>query len=770
MDDLDDIAARKQREQEERKAEQQRKRDARANERAAKQQAEKGAQQVSQALVTAFARINAVERKAQQALEQRIGGRSPLEGAARILSAPGLRTAPGLNRARADKVTDRPKGKDGAVSFHFSVTTVSKQGELAAVLKGQKSAAAAKSTATPHQKYIERDEAAERLPAVSDFQAYIENDEKAERAPDQADGAAVASFGTIGRDPAERMAFWKAVEESEATPSAPIVTFAPDADPQFWQRLMKARDAGQEFPEALEKALQQPGASQHRITEEQGLDILVALNRHGLASRRKKTNGSGEPEALPVSFNLGRGGRVQIRLVTELPHEMTAAQRFELAQAFAQSYRDKGLPFWAVIHAPNEHNDARNYHLHLNLYDRPATRMKHPQTGQEVWDFEVIERFVTPRRQTRTRRPHQQPKLRDIASIGWVKAERARFARVANEHLARAGLEKRYDARTYVEMGVTDKARERIPPAAFARERKGLPTQAGIKLATEQWDRTRDSVAGIAQADDSYDTYRAEWLVHNLRDITPRQTNDALIVKKEAKALVHRAAEKSYLVLERNAHAYMAARVASRARLVPKKKRTPEDEAALAVAADLTNEARGFDYQIDLLIRKIARIEKRLIAAVQADRKAKRAEGPVRLRQRTQAIVAQMQNLISDDLKAHETDLDDEQSAAAMRQRIMETAKARLREQGEALMEDARAAAEAKRPAPPPPLSPSQRPAPLDDQKRPGTPKVSNPSVPQLEKTPERNLSEEEAEALLAKKQKELKRHRLAARQSGIER
>jgi hypothetical protein len=78
-----------------------------------------------------------------------------------------------------------------------------------------------------------------------------------------------------------------------------------------------------------------------------------------------------------------RGGRVQCRLVIELPHELTGEQRLRILEAFARRFEERGLPHYGVIHKPDENNDDRNYHAHFAYYDRPSRKLANGQ-----WDFE----------------------------------------------------------------------------------------------------------------------------------------------------------------------------------------------------------------------------------------------------------------------------------------------------------------------------------------------------------------------------------------------
>src|SRR3546814_8342928 len=104
----------------------------------------------------------------------------------------------------------------------------------------------------------------------------------------------------------------------------------------------------------------------------------------------------------PFEFKSGRGGRVQFRLVAELPYELTPEDRALIVQNFCDhlggletrdgedgGQQSVGMMYTAVIHAPDAHNDLRNYHLHIVAHDRPAKFLS--EFGP--WDFEVEERY-----------------------------------------------------------------------------------------------------------------------------------------------------------------------------------------------------------------------------------------------------------------------------------------------------------------------------------------------------------------------------------------
>jgi len=149
-----------------------------------------------------------------------------------------------------------------------------------------------------------------------------------------------------------------------------------------------------------------------------------------------------------------KGGRTQSRLVLELPHEATAQDRHEIVRRFTDEFREKGIPFWASIHAPTKENDARNHHAHIVFADRPMRKMRHPDTGETVWDFTVAETYKTSSRNRITRYPYRQNRDLEMRDRGYVKLSRARFGAVVNEVMEASGNTVRYDARSYKDMGL----------------------------------------------------------------------------------------------------------------------------------------------------------------------------------------------------------------------------------------------------------------------------------------------------------------------------
>src|SRR3546814_11870737 len=99
----------------------------------------------------------------------------------------------------------------------------------------------------------------------------------------------------------------------------------------------------------------------------------------------------------------------------------------------------------AVSHAHDDHNDRRNYHLHIVAHDRPAKFLS--EFGQ--WDVEVEERY-NHKGEDRIRWPHRQNKIGQVSQgskktgvensgIDFIPSLRRKFASITNTVLQARG-------------------------------------------------------------------------------------------------------------------------------------------------------------------------------------------------------------------------------------------------------------------------------------------------------------------------------------------
>ena len=274
----------------------------------------------------------------------------------------------------------RIAAKDGTIPFHMGISCVSK---TAPADRGGHSGV---TSAAAHQRYIERTQALEApecddIPTTSvaqSTQRYIERD-----------GAAFGSFGTIGDSIEDRIAFWGAVEASERTPRRRRMSLALDDEPTI---VAIAGRIASDAPRALMRLL--VDRAPVMVDTETMHAITAYCREHDLIGL--------------ATFDDGRGGVVQRRLVLELPADMTATDRHRIAARFCElAFEARGVRYHCAIHAPTPENDLRNFHMHIVFYDRPASRVRHPETGKQVWDFEVVEAYKTTSYNVRFRRSLQ---------------------------------------------------------------------------------------------------------------------------------------------------------------------------------------------------------------------------------------------------------------------------------------------------------------------------------------------------------------------------
>lgn len=143
-----------------------------------------------------------------------------------------------------------------------------------------------------------------------------------------------------------------------------------------------------------------------------------------------------------------KNARVGREMIVALPHEMSDAQRRELAVGIGQMLVDRyNVAAQVALHAPDKEGDQRNHHAHILFTSR--------QVGAEglgAYASKVLDDFKQGRKE--------------------VTALRAAVAQIVNRHLERGGYFERVDARSLVdqnldaiEQGDWAKAREtdRLP-------------------------------------------------------------------------------------------------------------------------------------------------------------------------------------------------------------------------------------------------------------------------------------------------------------------
>lgn len=477
----------------------------------------------------------------------------------------------------------RPSNENGATSFHFSHEAISKTRIEKTTARGTKNRRGA---AADHTSYIERDGAVAKTDAdqLDQVQAellaqaksnpglarqlgidpncdeklsveavqrlskelgvdgkasvYIEREEALAHDPN---GVAVL-FSNISDDPVKRREFWKLVERAEGDPSADKMKLRIAGNDEFWTNVAGDKDCPKSLKTAIEAA--DPNEIVQVRTRDNDL-VRKIMKRHGWKPRERRPSDETDAQKLAredreaanafgAKFEDGRGGRVQFRIVGELPYEVSHEARVKILQDFTREFEARNLPHIAVMHAPDHTNDDRNWHFHLVYHDRPATRFT-GKAEDHLWELEkgagekkvrqreiataaladpAIQKHVgkwdftvpwTYRKKVsgniKDTRPFAQVKDRDVNKRDFVPMLRRTLAHLTNRELEEAGVARRVDHRRYSAMGIHKEADEHLGTQASSLESNGVPTEAGIQNERNQWEYIQRRLASQARAD-----------------------------------------------------------------------------------------------------------------------------------------------------------------------------------------------------------------------------------------------------------------------------
>lgn len=455
-------------------------------------------------------------------------------------------------------MVDRPRTTSGSTSFHFSYTTVSKQG--APTVAGAPLSGVGPKSSSPgadHSKYIERDGAAERS-AGAEHAAYIERPQAVElldpaaiiaevnermlseivnETPTETEAEMLgfeedikgipSIFSNISLNQFEREEYWRAVHRSERDPQMHQVIPDPEANPGWWDAMPTSPEMHEPF--RAHCLLVQEKYVQWRAAEEKAPSGKPFSGDPWIATPEgcgKAIVGArlvpGWNEIDPaIEFKSGPGGRVQFRFVAELPHEIIAEDRALIVQNFCdhletfsrdEAGRSQGMMYTAVIHAPDANNDRRNYHLHIIAHDRPAKWLD----DKGMWDFEVVEDF-NHNGNMRQRYPFRQNKIGEVtrklnpskrhanydnanAGADFIPGMRRKYAQITNAVLEARGIERRLDPRRYEEMGIARTPTEHLGTKAAALEAIGVPTIIGKLNAIAIWNDAEKAIDARSDA------------------------------------------------------------------------------------------------------------------------------------------------------------------------------------------------------------------------------------------------------------------------------
>jgi hypothetical protein len=141
---------------------------------------------------------------------------------------------------------------------------------------------------------------------------------------------------------------------------------------------------------------------------------------------------------------------VQHRIIWNLPHDLTAAERRALVEDFCErTFGRLDLPWVAAIHMPDAKGDQRNHHAHVCFSLRPCER-----TGDHEWK-------IAPE------------KLNGLTDPDGLKLMRALAAAHMNRACRAAGRPERFTHQTYEERGIDAQRQAHVGAAAMAAHERG---------------------------------------------------------------------------------------------------------------------------------------------------------------------------------------------------------------------------------------------------------------------------------------------------------
>ena len=230
-----------------------------------------------------------------------------------------------------------------------------------------------------------------------------------------------------------------------------------------------------------------------------------------------------------------KDARVAREIEVALPHELSAEERLQATREMAQELADRyGAAVDFAIHAPHEASDVRNHHAHILMTTRQVTE-------SELGDKTYLER------ENKWLLAHDLPttdmQLRDL---------RQSWEHVANEHLARAGLDIRIDHRSHLERGLEIAPTEHMGVHATQMERRGLDVsrarldeeaaQRNAELIREKPEQVLTLITGEKSVFDRRDVARA---LHRYINDDAQEFQSAFAKVMASPALVELQAERA---------------------------------------------------------------------------------------------------------------------------------------------------------------------------------------------------------------------------------
>lgn len=345
----------------------------------------------------------------------------------------------------------RPCTPDGRQAFHFKLTKITKGVDGACRTNDGEAA-----DPVGHVGYVTREDAVALAAPVEVHDAvahvdYVARDEALAR---NGDGAAMIETNI----PGDAGAFFATVLAHEDSGHPDGICLAERSDPQVLHAMMQQPDIPPALMTALERIMADPET--HRVEKSGRTDGGSKSRTHPFQVDADITDCAGwlrehDPDGL-VHLREGRGGIVQRRITGELSADLDLDGCRRVMKAMGSELARRGLRYYIALHAPTAANNERNWHFHLLYYDRPCERIN------DAWDFAIAEEKRTASRNRRRSYPHRQKKCAEVRHKDWPMYMRTRFADAVNAELEAIGSSRRYDPRSYADMGIDAEPQEHL--------------------------------------------------------------------------------------------------------------------------------------------------------------------------------------------------------------------------------------------------------------------------------------------------------------------
>lgn len=360
-------------------------------------------------------------------------------------------------------VGQRPISKSGERTIHVKVGYVQSRakrvdGKLvkgSGVNSSTKVAFIEGNDALNHERYI-TDKAAEHC-GEKLFAGYLEPASIQEQYPSPELPEAV--FSNISDDKDDRLDFWCRIGSTEKVGKPDRLKVRADRiTPEILALLASIDEVPAAKIRRIRSAMSKPESKQPVISFE--LDREHARPLIAAAQKLPSWN-SAEPALAKTE---GRGGRTQYRIVLELPDGITRHGRERVLARLCERLDQARVMYTGVVHAPDPHNDQRNYHAHVILYDRPCRYLS--ELGR--WDFEL------PKETDKDGvyiggRADKSDLFKTSGNGNFFEVGRdifsdfrARWVEDCNVEIARAGLPVRYHAGTFQDLGIDQEPSEHV--------------------------------------------------------------------------------------------------------------------------------------------------------------------------------------------------------------------------------------------------------------------------------------------------------------------